>query len=1112
MSRDRQEPPTSTLAPSSSMAEVIRSWNFAATPLGPMNSWPELLRSTLGLCLDSAFPIAIYWGPELALLYNDAWRPILGDKHPSALGRAAIDVWPEIWDAIEPVFRRVRETRVGAFNGDSLLAMHRHGYVEECYFDYTFNPIRDGGGTVAGIFNVVIETTYRVINERRGKVLREFAARLAAARNLDDVIALAAQSLEAAPHDVPAALLYRLDSGEPSTARLVKAVRVDEAAAPAASAWPIAAAVARGGAEKVSDVQARAGVLSGDAWREPPREALVLPIHAPGRPHPDAVLVALASPRRALDTEYTAFFESLAQHMAAASASAEAFEAAGRRAEALAELDRAKTVFFSNVSHELRTPLALILGPLNDLLNARPETLAPDLREVLQLARRNAERLRKLVNNLLDLSRIEAGRVPVRREATDLARLTEDLASNFRSACERAGLALRVESASSAEPVLVDRDMWERVVLNLLSNAIKFTPSGEICVGLERADGRAVLTVRDTGTGIPADALPRLFERFHRIENPRARSQEGTGIGLALVHELVKLHGGDIRIDSEVDRGTAVKVEIPLELARRPAETAPSGDAARTAGFVDEALSWFGGTADDTRVAPVRPLPAAQAGARQKVLVADDNADMRAYLARLLGEAYDVVVVERGDVALDVARRTRPDLILTDVMMPGLDGFALLRALRQDERTRTTTVILLSARAGEEARVEGLTAGADDYLVKPFETRELVARVGGAIALAAQRREADRRKDEFLATLAHELRNPLAPIRMATEVLKRAPDANAERAARDVIERQVANMARLIDDLMDLSRISRGKIELRMETLDLQGVLQEAIEATQPLLAGARQLLSLQLPSQPMRVRGDRVRLTQVFTNLLNNASKYSDAGTRIAIDAQVDANEAVVTVTDDGVGIEPEMLSKVWDMFVQANRSMERSHGGLGIGLTIVRSLVEMQGGRVDATSPGPGAGSTFRVRLPLDSARSDSLHAAAPTAGVPSTSARVLVADDNEDAAAMLGAYLEMMGCEVAVAHDGRAALELADRFRPDVAVLDLGMPRLNGLECARGLRQAPWGKSVTLVALTGWGQEEDRRRSKEAGFDHHLVKPVSPQVVAALVTRETSNGGSG
>jgi signal transduction histidine kinase len=1084
------------------MADLMRELDWSATPLGSADAWPETLRSTLNLCLDSAFPIAIYWGPELALLYNDAWSPILGNKHPWALGRPAVEVWPEIWDAIEPVFRRVRETRAGAFNGDSLLAMHRHGYVEECYFDYTFNPIRDGAGGVAGIFNVVIETTYRVINERRGRVLRELSARLSTARSVEEVVELAAQALETAPFDVPCAVFFRLESAEATGARAAKAVRIEDGAALDASAWPIAAALASGAPQRVADLEQSIGALPGGAWPEPPREALVLPIHGPGPPAVDVVLVAAASPRRALDLDYTVFFESVARHLAAAIASAETFEATRRRAEALAEIDRAKTVFFSNVSHELRTPLTLIMGPLNDLLAAPPGALPPGSHELLQLARRNGERLRKLVNNLLEFSRIEAGRVAARYEETDLARLTADLASNFRSACERGGLELRVACRPLVSPAFVDRDMWERIVLNLISNAFKFTLQGEIFVGLKQVGESAVLTVRDTGTGIPAAEQPKLFERFHRIENARARSQEGTGIGLALVYELVKLHGGEVGVESAVNRGTEITVRIPLGRKHLPADrilAEPSPpEPARIHGFVAEAAGWLGGT--DTESTAQEPPPLRDA-ARRKVVVADDNADMRAYLERLLGPVYDVVPAARGDEALDLARRALPDLVVADVMMPGLDGFALLRALRQDERTRSLPVILLSARAGEEARVEGLEAGADDYLVKPFDARELVARVSGAIALAAQRREAERRKDEFLATLAHELRNPLAPLRTASELLKRTPDETAKQAALDVIGRQVSNMSRLIDDLMDLSRISRGKIELRLETVDVNTVLEEAIEATQPLIANAEQTLSVQLPPPPMLVRGDRVRLIQVFTNLLNNASKYSETGARIAVEARLDSKEAVVAVSDDGIGIEPEMLPKVWDMFVQAKRSIERSHGGLGIGLTLVRSLVEMQDGSVEAKSAGPGRGSTFTVRLPLASLQGD-IGLAEAEERTPLAPARVLVADDNRDAAAMLTAYLEAMGCEVATAYDGRAALEIAERFRPDVALLDLGMPRLTGLECARELRRERWGQSVMLVALTGWGQEEDRQRSKEAGFDFHLVKPVSPDIVAALV----------
>ncbi len=1100
--------------PAESMATLIRRMDWSSTPLGPAEQWPETLRSTLGLCLDSAFPIAIYWGPQLALLYNDAWRPILGDKHPAALGQAATDVWPEIWDAIEPVFRHVRETRLGVFNGDSMLAMHRYGYVEECYFDYTFNPIRDGRGGVAGIFNVVIETTYRVINERRGKVQRDFAARIAAARDVEGVLHLAAQALEAAPFDVPFALLFRPGSaGAP--ARLANAVRAASGLARDPEAWPLGDAMACGVPVRVDDVPGRIGTRSGGAWPETPRQALVLPVMAPGRATCDALLVVGASPRRALDDDYTEFFEALARHMAAAIASAEAFEAERRRAEALAELDHAKTAFFGNVSHELRTPLTLVLGPLDDVLAPGANGVTADARALLHVARRNGRRLLKLVNTLLEFSRIEAGWLKARYEPTDLARLTRDLASNFRSACEGAELTLRVECEPLAEPVFVDHDMWERIVLNLLSNAFKFTLRGEICVALTEFDGRAILTIRDTGAGIPADELPRLFERFHRVEGTRGRSHEGTGIGLALVHELVRLHGGEIKVDSAVDQGSTFAVSLPLGRAHLPSEQvlaeSSTVEVTHAAPFVEEALSWLG-TCTEVEADESDPRATAR-GTRRRVLVADDNADMRGYMARLLGRAYDVVLATNGEQALELARRVSPDLVLSDVMMPGLDGFALLQALRADERTRQTPFIMISARAGEEARLEGLQAGADDYLVKPFGGRELVARLSSALQLAAQRQEADRRKDEFLATLAHELRNPLAPLRMAAELLKYAPDASAQQAAREVIDRQVGSMAHLIDDLMDVSRISRGKVELRKELVDVKAVINDAVEAAQSLIDEAEQSLSVTLPARSIPVHGDPVRLTQIFTNLLNNASKYSDSGARIDVEARIVGDTVIVAVRDQGIGIEPEMLGTIWDMFVQTNRSIERSRGGLGIGLTLVRTLVGLHGGAVEAASAGPGRGATFTVSLPLDVLSQARRSLSAPRIeGLPAPM-RVLVADDNKDAAEMLGMYLQTTGCEVVTAYDGSAALELAAQFRPDVALLDLGMPRLDGLAVARRLREEPWGRSIRLVALTGWGQEQDRKRSSEAGFDHHLVKPVAGDVVAALLARlaPRSNGAN-
>jgi PAS domain S-box-containing protein len=381
------------------------------------------------------------------------------------------------------------------------------------------------------------------------------------------------------------------------------------------------------------------------------------------------------------------------------------------------------------------------------------------------------------------------------------------------------------------------------------------------------------------------------------------------------------------------------------------------------------------------------------------------------------------------------------------------------------------------------------------------------------VRLIGELREADRRKDEFLATLAHELRNPLAPIRNALEILKRASgDAKASDSARAVMDRQLQQMVRLIDDLLDLSRISRGKIELRKETVALDAVLRAALETSEPALAEKEHALSLDLPDRPLLVHADATRLAQVFANLLNNAAKYTPSGGRIEVGVAAEDGEARVRVRDDGAGIAPEMLPLVFEMFTQIDQPWERAHGGLGIGLTIVKRLVEMHGGTVEAHSAGVKRGSEFVVRLPLQDGLGDAPALDAAEAEGASSRHRVLVTDDNVDAAESLGALLEILGHDVRTVHDGEAALELAESFRPDLILLDIGMPGLNGYEVCRRIRSRPWGREVFVVALTGWGQEEDRRRSRESGFDHHLVKPLDPTALEKVLSVEAARRSSG
>ncbi len=546
--------------------------------------------------------------------------------------------------------------------------------------------------------------------------------------------------------------------------------------------WPLAQVAASGKMTLVSDLQGLFGDIPARHWPDPPHSAAVLPLVQPGQQAPTGLLILGISPRRAFDDAYRRFFELASEKITSMIANADAFEQERRRAEALAELDRAKTTFFSNVSHEFRTPLTLMLGPMEELLNKAGEGLPAEERAQVSLAHRNGLRLLKLVNTLLDFSRIEAGRIQASYELTDLADYTSELVSVFRSAIEKAGLHLKVDCASLPEPVYIDREMWEKIVLNLLSNAFKFTFEGEIEVKLCLETSNAVLKVRDTGVGIPAEEIPRLFERFHRVDNMRSRTHEGSGIGLALVQELVKLHGGSIHAESRLGTGTTFTVSLPLGKEHLPPDRIGgsrtlASTAVGTSPFVEEALRWLPGEFEAGDAAPQvvhhdlisvpRPVGETEDPSdRPAILIVDDNADMRCYLARLLAGRYSVLTAPGGLAALAAAREKRPDLILSDVMMPDLDGFGLVREIRLDAALKTVPIILLSARAGEESRVEGLEYGADDYLIKPFSARELMARVAAHLDMARLRKDAAEqvRQSEERQTFLLRLSDAIRPL------------------------------------------------------------------------------------------------------------------------------------------------------------------------------------------------------------------------------------------------------------------------------------------------------------------------------------------------------------
>jgi signal transduction histidine kinase len=1100
---------------------LIGSRDWSRTQLGPLETWPSSLKTMIGVMLGSRFPMMLGWGPDLLEFYNDAYVPVLGVKHPASLGAPVRVVWSEIWNVVGPLMHSVLSGGPALWREHELLFINSRGFAQETFHTFSQSPVPDDDGKAGGVLLTVQETTEQVQGERQLQTLRALAERTGVASTATEACVLAASVLEGADADVPFSLVYLLgDDGTPTLAASSPASlagRADLRAA--ADRWPFQEALRSGEPVPVDDLSRCFVSLPGGRYGVRPERAVVVPLRRDERDRYGFVVFGLAA-WRAPSEGYFAFLALVASQLTSAIARARASEEERLRAEAMAELDRAKTLFFSNISHELRTPLTLMLGPTTDALRSPAQTLE---RHDLEIVHRNALRLQKLVGSLLDFARIEAGRAPVSLAPIRLDTFTADLAHAFDSAMREAGLAYEVSCEPLPRPVLIDPDMWEKILLNLISNALKFTFDGKVRVSMAGRAGEVELEVADTGIGIPAHELPHIFDRFHRVAGARARTQEGSGIGLALVHELSRLLGGDVSVKSTVDGGTTMTVTIPA----RPADVSGEAPVAARAAdnrVVEEARRWLpnaDATATPAAAGALAPLVIDGAERPARVLVVDDNADMREYLARMLAPHWTVETAVDGEAALTSIRALRPDVVLTDVMMPNLDGFGLVARLRANEATADLPVIVLSARAEEESRIEGLQVGADDYLVKPFSARELVARVQVHVSLAQLRRrlldradearraaeDATRAKDEFLAMLGHELRNPLSPIVIAVELM-RLRGVNSKELS--VIERQLKQLVRLVDDLLDVSRIARGKVELQKERTSIAEVVKRAAETTQPLFEERQQPLALDLPGD-LFVDGDPARLQQVFANLLTNASKYSDPGTRVGVSATPVGDRVEIRVRDHGIGIRPEMIERVFDLFVQQPQALDRAAGGLGLGLAIVKNLVASHGGSVRAESEGPGTGSTFIVTLPTipslpaaGGAARPATTGAAAAAPRGSLACRVLVVDDSADGAAMLADSLESMGHDVRVAHDGREALDAAAVFHPDVAVLDIGLPEMSGYELAAHLREQPGGRAMRFIAATGYGRSRDRVTSLAAGFDDHLVKPVNLDRLREIVAR--------
>jgi PAS domain S-box-containing protein len=1456
------------------MGEKIRDFDWSKSPLGPIENWPQSLKTAVGIILASRQPFWLGWGEQLIKLYNDPYKAIVGGKHPAALGQPAAVVWREIWDKIGPMLEAAMGSGEGTYVEEQRLIMERHGYREETYYTFSYSPIPNNEGGVGGIICANTDETQRVIGERELALLRELAAGTVDARTVEEACTLSTDCLATNPYDLPFAMIYLVEpdgrrvrlTGKCGVGESGQRIAPETVAIDASTLWPFAEALTAGGAHLVPDLSSVEESLPTGAWDRPPYQAVATPIAAQGRSGMAGVLVVGLNPYRLFDDRYRGFLDLVSAQIAAAIANARAYEEERNRAEALDELNRAKTAFFSNVSHEFRTPLTLMLGPLEDLLRKGDPPISFEQREQIETTHRNSLRLLKLVNTLLDFSRIEAGRIRATYEPADLARLTTEFASGFRSAIERAGLRLIIDCPPINEPVYVDREMWEKIVLNLLSNAFKFTFTGEIEVTLRQVGETTELAVRDTGVGIPASELPHIFERFHRVEGSLGRSFEGSGIGLALVQELAGLHGGAARVESQLDHGSVFFVSIPLGKSHLPpdrigvAQSLGSGKL-REETFLEEARQWASNQAEFERLPPQSTVPSshspdsivsgeggknahdstATGSPTPRILLADDNVDMREYIRRLLGQKYEVVAVGDGDAAFQAALERPPDLVLTDVMMPKLDGFGLLRKLRAEKQFKSTPVIMLSARAGEEAQVDGLAVGADDYLIKPFSARELLARVAvrlesaqlrsqlseeraylasivdssddavvgktldsvitswnkaaerifgysaaeaigqsirmlipqdrlveedhvlerlrrgeridhyetvrqrkngtlfdvsltispikdgngriigaskiarditdwrraakqleeeretletinqvgqmlsaqldleklvqaltdaateitgarfgsffyniidergasymlyslsgvprehfahfpmpratdlfgptfrgegviriddvkqdprygrnspyfgmphghlpvtsylaapvigrsgkvlgglffghpeagvfndrhsrivmglaGQAAIAmdnAQLYEASRRarneaeaanrlKDEFLATVSHELRNPLNIILGWARLLRMGQlDEEGRTRAVGTIEKSAVAQGQIIEDILDVSRIITGKLRLDVSPVEITKVVEEAVESVRPTAEAKGIRLQTVLDTKSDLVAGDANRLQQIAWNLLSNAIKFTPKGGRVLVTLLRVNSHIEISVSDTGQGVSPEFLPHVFERFRQADSSTGRSHGGLGLGLAIVRHLTELHGGSVSVQSAGEGQGAVFTVLLPLAIMRdgkdrlgerpSPRLHRAIegemPGAmGLELDGVRVLVVDDEHDARELLQIVLRQCGAQVMAAASAREALEIMKQWKPSVLISDIGMPGEDGYQLIRKVRSLSHreGGSIPAAALTAYARAEDRLKVITSGFQTHIAKPVEPVELAAVVASLAGRTGA-
>jgi PAS domain S-box-containing protein len=1175
------------LAGGGALGELVRAFDWSATPVGAVAHWPQRLRAAVGVCLNSLFPAIIWWGREhWTIAYNDAFQAILGPAEPARwLGRSGCVDWYGNWDSVQSLIERAVATGAAATLEDVLLASDRKSRRGDRYFTVSCSPITGENGEVSGTFCTFNETTGRVVADRRLATLRNLSASLSGCQTDDDVCVTSARVLAANARDVPFCLIYDVDraggqaclaaasGAEPRTS--LAPVFIDLAGRH--TVWPLGEVCRSGQSELVRNLAGPSSQLPAGARPEGVDAALVVSIPSGGEWPPARVMIAGLSPGSVLDDQYRGFIELAAGQIGAAMMLAGSATHAARSQMQDSGSDQPAARADLNVDPDVQSRArTLERKPGIEAAGVDPRERLEFLKREAELALRESEqRFVRFMRHLPGLAWIKdlEGRYVYANDAAEKAFRTKrsalygktdqevfppEVAAQFRDNDRQ---ALASETGIQTIETLEHEDglVHHSIVSKFPIAGSDDRPAFVGGVAFDITDLiRAEESIRESEERFRglAEAMPQMvyvLTPAGEVEYVNQRWRDFTGLSHADDAGMRQVvHPDDYPLMTErwrdaAARGAPYEAEIRIQRAadRVYRWFLTRALPIRSAGGV--VIKWFGTCTDIDGQKRAEQGQHILAEAGRLLTSSLDYQTTLANVCKLVvpimadwcsldlvgddGHVQHLEVAHTDPAKLELAREYRR-------LYPARphDRIGLMRVFRTGQPEFFAEVsdqhLVMGARDEEELRrlrelgirsvmivpitARGRALGALTLVMAESARRyseddlHLALSLGSRAALAIdsarlfeQLKTNDRRKDEFLAMLAHELRNPLAAIDNAVSLLS-VPNPSQIDWSVDVIGRHVRHLARMIDDLLDVSRITRGKIQLRTRTIDAYPVLEGAIESVRPLFEERKHRLNTSLAPDLM-LQADPTRLEQIVANLLSNAAKYTESPGQIWLQADREENEIVIRVRDTGVGIPPDQLPGVFELFVQGDRSLERSAGGLGIGLTLVQKLTELHGGTVIATSEGLGKGSEFTVRLPA--AKQPLFDVARPVTKPESASkrpARVLVVDDNVDLARGLGRLLEIQGHDVLVVHDGAAGLDKATEWHPEFVLLDIGLPGMDGYQVAALLKQQPDTKDAVVIGISGYGQDEDRRRSRQAGFDHHLVKPISSEDLIQVLQR--------